>query len=473
MPKALRFGASKARFFLSSTHRGPALVLRELWSSVRSGPWLELRGCVSPLKAIRLGDANAPRRSRMPQSIRIVPVLLAIGVARPVLAQDGEVVTPLDLFEKEAGKGIRVGDGFVLLPEVGAGARYDTNVYNTATATRADAEFSLRPRVALQSDFSRHQLVFYGGADVRRFATLTEENTEAWDAGARARLELAEAINITPEFRISRGFEQRGTAGDQFLTDRPVAFTRKEYMLGIERGQHGIELALNGRIARTDFSNATIGGFPIDLTLRDYTYREGQFRVGYNLSPRFQVYSRIVANDLRYRTALAISRDSSGYAVLGGARIRLTSLLDVEVGAGYISQTFSNPAQRSIKAADYSVSAIWNPHPTWQLRAEAGRHVDPSPLANVPAIFRTSYRLEVRHVVGTRMLIGAEASHSSEAYRGLVGSDRRTDVGLNLTYRITPQIGATANIGYRRQDGGATGRTYNGAGVGIGIRVIG
>lgn len=473
VPRTLRFGAPAARFFPPSARRRLAEGLHDLLHSLRSGPWLELPGCVSSDRAIRLGDANASRRSRVPRCVRIVPVLMVIGVARPVIAQEGEVITPLDLFEKEAGRGIRVGDSFVLHPELAAGVRYDSNVYNTAGATRDDAEFSLRPQFVLQSDFTRHQVAVFGGADIRRFASLTGENSEAWNAGARARLELAEAINITPEFRISRGFEQRGSAGDQFLTDRPVGFTRKEYRLGIDRGLHRIELAANGRIERTDFMDAAVGGVPIDLSLRDYTYREAEFRAAYNLSARFQVYSRFVINGLSYRLALPARRNSSGLAVLGGARIRLTNLLDVEAGAGYISQNFDNPANPSIKAVDYSVSATWNPRPAWQLHAEVGRYVDPSPLANVPAIFRTSYRLEVRHVVGTRLLVGAEASHVDEAYRGIPRSDRRSQVGLNLTYRITPRIGATANVGYRRQDGGATGRTYDGVAAGIGIKVVG
>ncbi|MBS0475308.1 MAG: outer membrane beta-barrel protein [Proteobacteria bacterium] len=423
--------------------------------------------------AIPLGDRLRRHLRHRPSWLTRLAIFVLALSSRPVIAQDSDVVTPLQLLEPEDSDGVRIGPTLVLHPEVRATVRHDTNIYNTDTARRADTAFILQPRFTLATDWQRHRLELFGDAEVWRFAKLTPENSEAGTAGARALLELGSWINVRPQVQISRGFEQRGTSGDQFFTDRPVRFTRKEASIEISREQHKLEIAASGRIGRTDYDDATVGGLPISLAERDVNYREGSLRVAYNLGSRVQVFGRMDLNGLSYRDPAAQLRNSSGYALLGGARIRATNLLDVEAGVGLLHQKFSNPAFSSLNAGNYTLTATWTPRRTWQFIAGAGREVAPSPLLNSPAIFRSTYRLEARHLLGTRLLLTAQAAHVSEDYRAIGRTDKRTSFDLSALYRLTPHIGVTASTGYRDQNGGALGRSYSGFAASLGVKVVG
>lgn len=425
-------------------------------------------------RVIRLGDRRPGRRLARPRwLLQITAFLLAMSLARQASAQDAEVVTPVALFEPEASEGQRLDSSFVLRPQLTAGVRYDSNIYSIAAPKQSDAIFVLQPRLSLQSDFPRHRVELYGGADLQRHAEIGAENSEAWDLGARALLEMAGWINIRPEARIARGVEQRGTAGDQFLSDRPITYTNKELLLGISREQQRLEVALNGRISRTDYSDTSLGGAPIDLSGRDNTYRSAEVRVGYDLGSRVQIFAKLGGNRLTYQLPASQVRNSSGHSLLGGARIRVTSLFDFEVATGYLRQNFSDPAFAPLSAINYALAMNWTPRPGWQIRAAADRTVDPSPIATAPAIFRTSYRLEAKHVVGTSVLLGTSLAHVRESYRAMPRTDRRYEADVSLTYRLTPKVGVIAGLGYRKQDGGATGRTYDGVSAGLAVRVVG
>lgn len=414
---------------------------------------------------------HAPKRSAR-LAIRLAALALAFS-SRAAFAQEPETVTPMTLLDPYQADGIRLGSGFVLRPEVNAQVRHDTNIYNIDTPKRGDTVFDLQPRLTLSTDLPRHQVELYGAADLRRYAKYSGENSEAGELGARGLLELGSQIDVRPSFAFVRGIEQRGTSGDQFLTDRPVVFNRKEYRLDISRGQQKLELALGGRIRQTDYEDAAIDGVLIDLSSRNVVSRSANLRVAYNLGSRIQAYSRFEVGSLSYRNAVSRQLNSSGYDVLAGGRIRVTNQIDLEVGAGIIHRKFDNPAYANLNAANFALTASWVPRQTWQVIASAGRSVDPSPRLDTPAIFRTSYRLEVKHLVTPKLLTEVYAGHVREEYRGFSRTDKRFEIGASALYRLTRNIGVTVDVGYRDQDGGALGRTYSGFAAGLGVRVVG
>lgn len=419
------------------------------------------------------GDCSAKAQDRTTRwAIRLAALALAMS-SRAAFAQEPETVIPMTLLDPYQSDGVRLGDGLVLRPEVEAFVRHDSNIYNIENPKRGDTVFSLQPRLTLSTDLPRHQVELYGTADIRRYAKVSGENSEAGEIGLRGLLELGSQIDVRPAFAFVRGIEQRGTSGDQFLTDRPVVFNRKNYRVDISRGQQSLDLSLGGRISQTDYKDATIGGIPVDLSTRDVLDRAAYLRVAYNLGSRIQAYSRVQASSLSYRSALSRNLDSSGYDVLVGGRMRVTNQIDVEAGAGIIHRSFENPAFANLNAVNFALSASWVPRRTWQVIASAERNVDPSPRTDTPAIFRSSYRLAVKHLFTPKLIAEVTAGHVREEYRGLGRVDSRYEVGANALYRLTRNIGVTADIGYRKQDGGVLGRSYSGFAAGLGVKVVG
>lgn len=420
---------------------------------------------------ILLGDGR--KQSRRPNwMIRLAIFGLAMSMSRTAMAQDQQVLTPIQMFEPEASPGVQIAPGVVARPLVVEGVTYDSNIYNIEHGGRSDEVFQLRPRLVVGTNLARHYLELSGGADIRRYAKFKDENSEAADVRARALFELGGWVNVEPEAGIARGVEQRGTAGDQFFTDRPVTYTRKYTQLDISRGQHKLEVALHGGISTTGYNDATVAGNPVDLSNRDFTTRNGSLQLALNLGSRLKLYTRAGGNQLAYRTVASKFRNSSGYAVMGGLMFEITRLIDVDAGLGYIHQSFKSGAYQPVNAIDYHLVANWTPQPSWLVSATAQRAFDGSPLANVAAIFRTTFRLEAKHAPSDRVLIGVSASHTNEAYRGIDRTDRRFQADLAVHYRLTPNIGVVAGAGYRKQGGGNSGRRYEGAAVSLALRVI-
>jgi len=403
-------------------------------------------------------------------------LLLALGSSGVASAQDADqdaqVKTPIQLFEPEAGKGLRVGGSFVLHPELTGRAGYDSNIYDVQHGGSADAIFSLQPRFLLESDFPRHRIELRGDANIVRYAKYHGEDSESGELAAKGVAELGDWINVEPELRIARGVEQRGTAGDVFLSDTPVVYTSKEARLRIYRTQHRLTPTVEGHLVQTLYQPTTFKGAPVDLSYRNVVNRDASLRLDLQLTERFQVFTQIQGNQISYQNLAAKQLNSSGYAILGGGRLAVTNLVELEAGVGYIRQNFDRGIFRPVSAINYHLVAHWTPRQSWLVTARVERTIDGSPISNVPALFRTTYQLAAQRAIGTRVLLSADTSYAREEYVSTPRTDRRFQIGLTGQYRVTPRVGLLVTANYRRQAGGLDGRSYEGVGGSLALRIV-
>lgn len=426
--------------------------------------------------ATRTALSPSTGRTRTARRLARYPVwataLAFIGLLFPklALAQSDEVVTPVELFDPDAGEGVRLSPAFILYPQATAEFTYDTNIYNFDTLVEDDALVSLRPRMVVRSDFSRHELRLEAGADIRRYFDISNENSEQYWANARSLLELGSAINVEAFAGYARGIERRGTAGDALFTDSPVVFHDKAASIEISRAGNRLEIGLGGSFLKRDYEDAAIAGVPIDLEFRDVRVSRVQARADLRLSAKTEVFGEVGLRALEYDIVSDPVRDSDGFYGLVGVSHELSELLEIEAAVGYLQQDFDDPRFETAKEMNYRLEARWTPKPDWRFTARAARDVDPSRVRQSAAVIASSFRLTAEHAVGDRLLLAADAQYLEEDYRGQLREDRRITLGTSATYRLADRIGLTAGVSYRDQDGGDFGRSYDGFAFSIGVR---
>ncbi|WP_245828935.1 outer membrane beta-barrel protein [Novosphingobium mathurense] len=443
---------------------------------------------IAPL-ILRLAFSKGEQRERlvqhviyvgMPQDNRSRPSLAARGaiflalfaMPRVASAQAVDVVeTPTDIFEPERGAGIPISGSLFLYNTSALQGIYDSNIYNVEQNRTNDTSALLQSEFHLTTNLARHEVGVRAGVTTRKYSDTSAENSTTYHVDGHAHLDLGDRIDVYARGGYLRGIEIRGTAGDQFLTDRPVRFDDKYIEGSIERTGGILEAGLAGSFTRRKYLNASINDTSIDLSFRDAEIKKATLKASYRLSPVMRLYSEFSVNDVTYDQNLGVSRDSKGYSALAGIHYEVSKLVDVIAAVGYIHQKFDAPGTKAATGLNYRVEATWTPTPKWKLTASGERFVDSSPLSDIPAIVRSDFRLKVQRALGDRMLVEAGAVYTGEDYRGLSGTDRRYTGYGNVQYRITRNISAVVEGGYRKQSGGASGRSYSGASVSAGIRV--
>ena len=420
-------------------------------------------------RVIRIKPRAGQVRAK-PKALGPIAALVCVLLSRPAHAQNKEIVTPVDLFDPERGDGVRISPSLLLFPSIENDVTYDSNVFNNGQVKLDDLVVSLRPRLTLQTDLPRHQFRLTGGTHIRRHAEISGENSEQFDISGKGTFDLAQRTEIIADAGFRRGIEARGTAGDQFLTDEPVAFDRTFGGLLVRRKGGFVELTAEGRIAETKYQDTKINGVPLDLSDRDTRVMRARIRGSAPSSHYSRIFVQASINKVEYLQAPILQRDSDGYALLAGMLLRLTELVDLEVGVGYIRQKFENPLIKDVSAVNFHLRVDWTPRADWQITAVADRVVDPSFRVDVPAIVRSDFSVEARKAIGDRLLVSVDLGVSDEKYQGSGRNDLRFNASANAHYRLTDNLGLIATVSWRHQDGGALGRNYEGVAATLGIR---
>lgn len=415
------------------------------------------------------GKRGSPRSVMLRIAVFFV---LCFSGPRMANAEPAEVLTPIEMFDPERANGVRVSPGIILFPEATADIVYDSNIFNLDAVETEDAYLSVRPALIASSDFSRHAVRIEGRAELRRYFDSADENSDQWDLRATGLLDLGQGIDVEAFGGVRRGIESRGTLGDVFLTDEPVAFIEKQAGIEISRSQRLLELSGTAGILRRDYSDTSVNGVSVDLSQRDVTIRTASVRADFRLTERTRIFAELSGNQIDFENPSTPALDSKGYSVLAGVSYELTSLVSLEAAGGYIYQDFENPLVDSATGVNYRLTATWTPRPEWRFTGSAARTVDASRTQESPAIIINDVRLGAERAIGDRTLVRVEAAYMEDDYRGTPRLDKRFVAAVSTAFRFSEQISLLARASYRDQDGGAFGRSFEGFSASVGMRAV-
>lgn len=392
---------------------------------------------------------------------------LSLSLAAPAWAQERPVDDPEGLVENSEPLGLRAGT-VIVYPRISADIRYDSNVYNQPDAI-GDGVLVARPGVRVQTDLSRHAVRLDLTSEIRRYFDLKSENSEQWAARAEGRLDLAQAVTITPAVLIARRIERRGTFGDVTpINLEPASYLEKTGSVRIERSRGVLDLMAEAGRRKLDYHDVEENGLVLDQSFRDVRTDWVRARIGVRRSERLSLFVQGRVNWQRYETRP--DANSKGFSVLGGVRYDITGQLRAEAGVGYLQQDFADPLEPRFKGLDYTISATWTPQQRVRVELRGSRDIERSPLPGVTAVIESRFEAAVTYAVNRKILAGLEGGFVRNQYRGTTRRDDRFYVDATARYQLTPRLAAVAGAGWRTQNGnGPGGRDYNGFNLRVGI----
>jgi outer membrane protein W len=356
---------------------------------------------------------------------------------------------------------------FLVFPEVSLAATYDDNIYAerpyvpTRSGVAHDVIYTLSPSIALKSKWTKHELNFDAGGDFDRYRTHDSEDVNDYWLGFDGRYDISPNTNIFGGARHSHDHEDRSTAGarDPAYQTEPTLYDHEEAHLGVAHAFGAYRLRLGGTYDRYNYKDSTsFLGTTIDNDYRDHDLSSLGLRLGYVLSPQYEIFGQVATDNRRYDNPInfqTFNRDSDGYRAAAGVRFTLQPQhLVGEAFAGVMNQNFDYSGFSDITKPYFGLQTVWKPSSLTTATLFIDRALEETTVFNIvdtvptyaSSSTDTTYGFEVERHLTSKLSVNGRAAYTHSDFNDINRLDKIIDAGAGLRYYVQPSVYLGADL---------------------------
>ena len=257
--------------------------------------------------------------------------------------------------------GIRQGN-YIIEPEAGALITYDDNIFASNAFKEGDIRTELAPSVRLKSFLPRHVLDFSLDGKIVDYAEHESQNYADVRGRLDGALHIDHAHTISASLLSSLGHEERNSPEFPFAARDPVEVFHNKAAVGITRDVGRLYGTISGAAESWDFAdNVRIDGRPLDLDFRDTQTYSTQLRLGYRISPGFDLVGKVRGLRVYNKGDGGDDLDALGYEALAGLAFETNPLLRWRILGGYGVRDYEKAGHANLTTSLIEGSVEWLP----------------------------------------------------------------------------------------------------------------
>jgi len=363
--------------------------------------------------------------------------------------------------------GIRAG-GFIIYPAITGSVGFTDNLFKQDTNEQDDFFFAVTPEVAVESQWSRHALNLNAA-----LTTLTHDENESDDVtdysfGADGRLDVTRDSFATANAGYRLYHEDRGSPDLPAQAAEPTEI--EEFAAGLTYTHRFNRLSLRPSFSYLDRDyddSGLIGGGQINNDDRDRDIKVYGMRVGYEVSPAFEVFGEGRYNEVEYDNPDDVLgggtafRDSDGYDALVGTSFDLGAVARGEIAVGYTEQDYDSNLLQTVDGFVYEGGVEWFVTEMTTVNIGGARGVEETTLAGSSGYLSTSVSVGVDHELRRNVLIGGDVFYSNSDYEGIDRDDDVYGAGVDATYLLNRNFSLALEYDFETRESDAANSDYN------------
>lgn len=368
--------------------------------------------------------------------------------------------------------GLRAG-AFLIYPELSAAGNYDSNVFARKDDVEDDFYATVAPRLTAESQWSRHSLTLDAGAEAAFYKDTSDNNYQDFDTGAEGRLDVTRSDIVTGRLRVGRGHEDRDDPEDDGEDTDLTQYYESTAGLGYRHNFNRVYTAIRGEMRRLDYEDDG----DINNDDRDHNRFLTGVRVGYNISPRFDLFADAAYRWVRYDETpndAGEDRDNKGYTLRIGSGIDITSILFGEVYAGYTSVEYDDDNLSSVSSPLAGGRLTWNVTPLTSIIFSLEGELKETTVTDddgdeASGRLNTDASIEVWHELLRNVLLNGYVQYVRDDFEGISRTDDTYRAGGGVRYLLNRRFSIDGGYTYSTRDSDDSDREYDRHQVRIGL----
>lgn len=333
-------------------------------------------------------------------------------------------------------EGIRAGN-YIISPEAGAMVIFDDNLFSTDAEKVSDITTELTPSVKFRSELPRHVLdLSLDGKIVNHL-----ENTDQDYANVKGRLEGAmhfdHAHTLSATLLSSLDHEERNSPSYPFAAREPVEVFYNKASAGITRDVGRLYGTLSAAAESWDFKdNVALDGRPLDLDPRDTQIYSTQLRVGYRMSPGYDIIGKVRALKTLNEGDVDHDMDSLGFEAMAGLAFETNPLLKWRLMGGFGVRDYERAGQESLKTSLLEGEVVWLPTQRLTIYGTLTRRLNETGGPDGSSLLQTGLSVRGDYEIYHNLLLSAGAMVREDASLGLDSSELVYGGHVGLEYYL-------------------------------------
>lgn len=372
--------------------------------------------------------------------------------------------------------GIRMG-GFWLYPEVTLGAEFNSNVFAAEEDPEEDIIYHINPELELTSRWTTHELGFSLAAPTRIYAEFDDNSTTDVIGTVDGRLDIYRDFYIHGGASYGDMTEPLSSSPTNALLAEPIEYTRWAASAGFVKAFNRVRISGEVRQTQSDYDDGVFfDSSPAEQDDRDRTVTEAGVRLDYAVSPLTALFVSVGANERDYDLDppdAPINRDSQGYEALVGANFDLTRLMRGEIGVGYLTQEYDEPAVGETSGLAVRANFEWYPDELVTVSFGAAREIADAGAVGAASYIANNVSFGIDYEMRRNVIIGLELDYSFDDYSGIDREDTRGAAVFKVDYLVNRGMALFGEVGRYEQssEGLQLGREYDIDRAVIGVRL--
>lgn len=339
--------------------------------------------------------------------------------------------------------GIRAGD-FMIYPSVGLATVFDDNIYASAGPRISDIRFELTPQVQLRSQLPRHAFDLSLGGRIVSYAGHEDlDHNDAYLKAAGA-LHFDHAHTIAASVLTEIVHPDTLDVSSPIGARRPVELWHNKASVGLTRDAGRIFGTVSAGVETWDYHSIRLASGAIaDQDARDASLFDAQVRIGYRMSPGFELLARL--RGLRYVATHEAGNHNTatGYEAFAGLAFQTSPLLRWRLLGGYGMRDYDDPGRAPLYSSLLEGEVEWLPTQLLTVTAtvrrsiaETGGDLDTDGIGRIENALLAKLQYEVwRNLVLT---LGGELR--DQEFIGIARHDRVALGRIGLEYLWTKNV---------------------------------
>ena len=365
--------------------------------------------------------------------------------------------------------GIRAGS-WMFNPALISGGFYDSNVFSSNTAKRADVAAVFEPSLRAHTLWDRH------GIDLKlnTQSTVYNQNSSLNQTNAslkgNAWIDIAHDMALLTNFQIAHLNEGVGTLSAPTNAVTPTPYDLLSGDITLRKQFNRLTTSIGFRTDSYDFGSARAQ----DGTVINQDGRDGQLyslhsRIDYAFSSALGWFGGVEGNQRDIRGTPGHTLDSQGYRALSGFTIGLGNLVTGEFGAGYVQQRFDDPTIGTVDGPSYRARLTWRPTRLLDVHFNAEQIVTQTSDTSATGVLANAVQLGLDYELRRNVIVSLAGGYEADRFFGQLRKDHVTTSDARVKYLMNRFSSISAYYRYTLRDSDVSTFSYDKHLVGLNV----